>query len=58
MSDDFFFARLEEMALSAFDNQCTAAKPRYRLIEDLKQLLLQAYSHGDTSFVDRVLTLV
>lgn len=52
MSDDFFFARVEEMADRAFDDQCTGANPRYWLIEDLKQLLLQAYSHGDTSEVD------
>lgn len=58
MSDDFFFARVEEMADRAFDDQCTGANPRYPLIEDLKQLLLQAYSHGDTSEVDRVLTVV
>jgi len=58
MSDDFFFARVEEMADRAFDDQCTGANPRYPLIEDLKQLLLQAYSDGDTSFVDRVLTVV
>jgi acetaldehyde dehydrogenase/alcohol dehydrogenase len=58
MSDDFFFARVEEMADRAFDDRCTGANPRYRLIEDLKQLLLQAYSDGDTSFVDRVLTVV
>ena len=58
MSDDFFFARVEEMPDRAFDDHCTAANPRYRLIEDLKQLLLQAYSHGDTSEVDRVLTVV
>ena len=58
MSDDFFFARVEEMADRAFDDRCTGANPRYRLIEDLKQLLLQAYSHGDTSEADRVLTVV
>ena len=58
MSDDFFFARVEKMVLSAFDDRCTAANLRYRLIEDLKQLLQQAYSHGDSSFVDRVLTLI
>ena len=57
MSDDFFFARVEEMADRAFDHQCTGANPRYRLIEDLRQVLLQAYSHGDTSEVDRVLTV-
>ena len=49
MSDDFFFARVEEMVLNAFDDRCTSANLRYRLIEDLKQLLQQAYSHGDTS---------
>ena len=58
MSDYFFCARVEEMADRAFDDRCTGANPRYRLIEDLKQLLLQAYSDGDTSEVDRVLTLV
>ena len=58
MSDDFFFARVEEMADRAFDDRCTGANPRYRLIEDLKQLLLQAYSHGDTSEVDRILSVV
>lgn len=58
ISDDFFFARVEEMADRAFDDQCTGANPRYPLIEDLKQLLLQAYSSGDTSQVDRELTVV
>jgi acetaldehyde dehydrogenase / alcohol dehydrogenase len=58
MTDDFFFDRVEEMADRAFDHQCTGANPRYPLIEDLKQLLLQAYSSGDTSEVDRVLTVV
>jgi alcohol dehydrogenase class IV len=58
MSGDFFFARVEEMALSAFEDRCTSANLRYGLIEDLKQFLLQAYSHGDTSEVDRVLTRV
>ena len=58
MSDDFFFARVEEMTDRTFDDQCTGANPRYRLIEDLKQLLLQAYFHGNTSEVDRVLTVV
>lgn len=49
MSDDFFFARVEEMADRAFDDPCTGSNPGYRLIEDLKQLLQQAYSRGDTS---------
>lgn len=45
VSDDFFFAHVEEMADQAFDDQCTGANPRYPLIEDLKQLMMQAYSH-------------
>ncbi|MGB8688347.1 MAG: bifunctional acetaldehyde-CoA/alcohol dehydrogenase [Microcoleus sp.] len=45
VSDDFFLARVEEMADQAFDDQCTGANPRYPLIEDLKQLMMQAYSH-------------
>jgi acetaldehyde dehydrogenase/alcohol dehydrogenase len=36
MSDNFFFARVEEMADRTFDDLCTGANPRYRLIEDLK----------------------
>jgi len=31
------------MADQAFDDQCTGANPRYPLIADLKQLMLQAY---------------
>ncbi|TAF39799.1 MAG: bifunctional acetaldehyde-CoA/alcohol dehydrogenase, partial [Oscillatoriales cyanobacterium] len=43
VGDDFFFAHVEEMADRAFDDQCTGANPRYPLIADLKQLLIQAY---------------
>lgn len=43
VADDFFFAHVEEMADRAFDDQCTGANPRYPLIADLKQLLIQAY---------------
>ena len=31
------------MALNAFDDQCTAANPRYPLISELKEILLEAY---------------
>ncbi|MEK0190665.1 iron-containing alcohol dehydrogenase, partial [Microcoleus anatoxicus] len=43
VADDFFLAHVEEMADRAFDDQCTGANPRYPLIADLKQLLIQAY---------------
>jgi len=39
-----FHSRLEELADQAFDDQCTGSNPRYPLISDLKQLLLDAYA--------------
>jgi acetaldehyde dehydrogenase/alcohol dehydrogenase len=38
-----FMAKLDEIADQAFDDQCTGANPRYPLIKDLKQLLIDAY---------------
>ncbi|MBE9145416.1 bifunctional acetaldehyde-CoA/alcohol dehydrogenase [Planktothrix mougeotii] len=38
-----FMAKLDEVADQAFDDQCTGANPRYPLIKDLKQLLIDAY---------------
>ena len=43
VSEEFFMDNIEVMADQAFDDQCTGANPRYPLIADLKQLLLQAY---------------
>ncbi len=40
-----FYAHLDQVADQAFDDQCTGANPRYPLISDLKQLLIDAY-HG------------
>ncbi len=34
---------LDEVADQAFDDQCTGSNPRYPLIQDLRQLLLDAY---------------
>jgi len=45
ISEAEFRAKLDDLADQAFDDQCTGANPRYPLIEDLKQLLLNAY-HG------------
>lgn len=42
-SEAEFFAKLEELADRAFDDQCTGSNPRYPLIEDIKQLYTQAY---------------
>ena len=38
-----FLAALDEMALDAFDDQCTGANPRYPLIEELKEIYKRAY---------------
>ncbi len=38
-----FLAKLDQIAVDAFDDQCTGANPRYPLISELKQLLLDSY---------------
>jgi len=38
-----FLARLDDMSEKAFDDQCTGANPRYPLIEEIKQMFLNAY---------------
>ncbi|MBD2196893.1 MULTISPECIES: bifunctional acetaldehyde-CoA/alcohol dehydrogenase [Calothrix] len=41
--DKEFYAKVEEMAEQAFDDQCTGANPRYPLMKDLKELYVLAY---------------
>jgi len=38
-----FLARVDTLAVQAFDDQCTGANPRYPLIQELKQIYLDAY---------------
>ncbi|WP_161987045.1 bifunctional acetaldehyde-CoA/alcohol dehydrogenase [Vibrio ponticus] len=38
-----FLAKVDELAVEAFDDQCTGANPRYPLITELKEVLLAAY---------------
>lgn len=46
--EDAFFEKLDEMALQAFDDQCTPANPRFPLVEELKELLkLSYYGNGE-----------
>jgi acetaldehyde dehydrogenase/alcohol dehydrogenase len=42
-SEAEFLAKVDDIADQAFDDQCTGANPRYPLIKDLKQLILDAY---------------
>ncbi len=46
VSEPEFMAKVEDVAEQAFDDQCTGSNPRYPLIKDLKQLLIDAY-RGD-----------
>ena len=43
VNEDEFLAKLDEIAEEAFDDQCTGANPRYPLIAEIKQLLLDSY---------------
>jgi len=49
ISEADFLARVDELAMQAFDDQCTGANPRYPLIGELKNLYLKAYYGKDPS---------
>jgi acetaldehyde dehydrogenase / alcohol dehydrogenase len=38
-----FLAKVDAIALDAFDDQCTGANPRYPLVEELRAILLDSY---------------
>lgn len=38
-----FLAKIDELAVEAFDDQCTGANPRYPLIAELKDVLIASY---------------
>ena len=44
-----FLDRLDKMVEQAFDDQCTGANPRYPLMEEIKQMYLNAY-YGNKHF--------
>ncbi|WP_138207074.1 bifunctional acetaldehyde-CoA/alcohol dehydrogenase [Haloimpatiens lingqiaonensis] len=43
VSEEDFFATLDVMSEQAFDDQCTGANPRYPLIEEIKQMYINAF---------------
>lgn len=43
VSEEDFLKTLDEMALQAFDDQCTGANPRYPLVSDLKEMYRMAF---------------
>ena len=42
-----FLNRLDDMVEQAFDDQCTGANPRYPLMEEMKEIYLNAYYGGE-----------
>lgn len=51
VSREKFYATIDEMSQSAFDDQCTGTNPRYPLICEIKQMYINAYegTSGKTS---------
>lgn len=43
ISEDAFLKQVDVIALKAFDDQCTPANPRFPLVDELKEVLKQAY---------------
>ena len=43
VTEEKFYATLDEMVEQAFDDQCTGANPRYPLISEIKEMYLKAY---------------
>ncbi|MBN2222428.1 MAG: bifunctional acetaldehyde-CoA/alcohol dehydrogenase [Vallitaleaceae bacterium] len=43
VTEEKFYASLDEMSENAFDDQCTGANPRYPLISELKQMYINVF---------------
>ena len=43
VTEEQFMERLDAMTEDAFDDQCTGANPRYPLMNEIKQMYLNAY---------------
>ncbi len=54
-----FLARVDKLSEDAFDDQCTGANPRYPLISEIKQLLLdfllwsRLFEHQDALVIEK-----
>ena len=50
-----FLEKLDSVAIDAFDDQCTGANPRYPLIEEFREILLDSfYGRSFVELTDRV----
>jgi len=55
VSEADFLAKLDAVAVDAFDDQCTGANPRYPLIKELRAILLDSfYGRPFVELTDRV----
>lgn len=43
ISEEAFISQVDSMALNAFDDQCTSSNPRYPLVRELRQLMIDSY---------------
>ncbi|MDR0223061.1 MAG: bifunctional acetaldehyde-CoA/alcohol dehydrogenase [Oscillospiraceae bacterium] len=46
VTEEAFLSALDKMSLDAFDDQCTGANPRYPLVEEIKEMYVNAYYGG------------
>eukprot|EP01071_Lankesteria_metandrocarpae_P009744 Lankesteria_metandrocarpae@DN5244_c3_g1_i1.p1 len=44
IDETLYMSKVDEMALLAFDDQCTGTNPRYPLVPELRQLFIDAYN--------------
>jgi len=43
VKEEDFLSVVDELAIKAFDDQCTGTNPRYPLISEIKQLYLDSF---------------
>ena len=43
IDEEYFLETLDDMCKQAFNDQCTAANPRYPLIKEIKEIYLKCY---------------
>ncbi len=48
VTEQSFYATLDQMSERAFDDQCTGANPRYPLISEIKQMFINAFEGTNT----------
>lgn len=47
-----FMKKLDQLAEAAFDDQCTPANPRFPMIHELKEVLIEAFGDSSVSVID------